>query len=105
MELFEDRPAVSLKSFQVSNAWMASYSVKQGRRKTSSSKFLADWKHLRIVNQGWTFRLNSFRILKRNMEKYRTAGRLVILRPCPATGSLVTSFLFRAVIHFSINPK
>ena len=25
------------------------------------------------------------------MEKYRTAGRLVILRPCPAAGRLVTS--------------
>ena len=24
------------------------------------------------------------------MEKYRTAGRLVILRPCPAAGRLVT---------------
>ena len=26
------------------------------------------------------------------MEKYRTSGRLVILRPCPAAGRLVTSF-------------
>ena len=26
------------------------------------------------------------------MEKYRTAGRLVILRTCPAGGRLVTSF-------------
>ena len=25
------------------------------------------------------------------MEKYRTAGRLIILRPCPVTGRLVTS--------------
>ena len=26
------------------------------------------------------------------MEKYRTSGRLVILRPCPAAGRLVTLF-------------
>ena len=25
------------------------------------------------------------------MEKYQTAGRLIILRPCPAAGRLVTS--------------
>ena len=25
------------------------------------------------------------------MEKYRTAGHLIILRPCPAAGRLVTS--------------
>ena len=36
------------------------------------------------------------------MEKYRTAGRLVILRPCPAAGRLVTLLLARACVTILI---
>ena len=40
-------------------------------------------KHLRILNEEKIFPVRNWYFSKRNMEKYQTAGRLVIRRPCP----------------------
>ena len=63
----------------------------QGQRKTSSSKFQAPWKRLRIVNKDRTFSNKyfldfevKFLDFEEKYGKYLTAGRLII-------SSLVTS--------------
>ena len=75
---------VSKNSFKVSSAWMASYLVYRVSEKHQVRNFRLPWSAWGLLIKVKHFRINIFWISKRNMEKYRTAKRLIIL-------SLVTS--------------